>query len=90
MQKILLSFFFLLVSVLSVFSQTKEELEKKRKEIQQEITELTKMQNDVKQNRKASASQLGIIQSKIRKRYAVISNINQQVHVDPVTMYAIL
>ena len=79
MQKFLLSFFFLLVSVISVFSQTKEELEKKRKEIQQEITELTKMQNDVQKNRKASASQLGIIQNKIRKRYAVISNINQQV-----------
>jgi septal ring factor EnvC (AmiA/AmiB activator) len=79
MQKILLSFFFLLISVVSVFSQTKDELEKKRKEIQQEIAELTKMQNDVKQNRKASASQLGIIQNKIRKRYAVISNINQQV-----------
>ncbi len=79
MQKFLLFFFGFMVGVISVCGQTKDELEKRRKEIQQEIADLTKMQNDVQKNRKASASQLGIIQSKIKKRYAVISNINQQV-----------
>jgi septal ring factor EnvC (AmiA/AmiB activator) len=79
MQKFLLFFFCFMIGVLSVNSQSKDELEKRRKEIQQEIAELIKMQNDVQKNRKASASQLGIIQSKIKKRYAVISNINQQV-----------
>lgn len=58
--------------------QTKEELEKERKEIQQEIEELRKSQSSVKKDKNASLAQLKRIQSLIRKRDAIISTINRQ------------
>ncbi|PWU01737.1 MAG: hypothetical protein C5B52_06870 [Bacteroidetes bacterium] len=57
---------------------TKEELEKQRVQIQQEIEELKKSQGEVKKNKKESLGQLARIQSLIRKRDAVIETINKQ------------
>jgi len=71
----LISFFIFLCS----FGQSREELERKRKEIQDEITQLQKSQSEIQKNKKASIGQLSMIQSKIKKRYAVINNINDQV-----------
>jgi len=65
--------------VLSSFGQSREELERKRKEIQDEIAQLQKSQSEIQKNKKASIGQLSMIQSKIKKRYAVINNINDQV-----------
>jgi len=64
---------------LSSFGQSREELERKRKEIQDEITQLQRSQSEIQKNKKASIGQLSMIQSKIKKRYAVINNINDQV-----------
>jgi len=64
---------------LSLQGQTREELEKKRKEIQQEIEELQKAQSTISKDKKASLGQLNLIQSKLQKRNAVIDNINTQV-----------
>jgi len=64
---------------LSSFGQSREELERKRKEIQDEIAQLQKSQSEIQKNKKASIGQLSMIQSKIKKRYAVINNINDQV-----------
>jgi septal ring factor EnvC (AmiA/AmiB activator) len=65
--------------VLCSFGQSREELERKRKEIQDEIAQLQKSQSEIQKNKKASIGQLSMIQSKIKKRYAVINNINDQV-----------
>jgi len=58
--------------------QSKDELEKKQKQIQQEIEELRQAQNDIKKNKKASLSDLKLVQAKLRKRTAAIENINDQ------------
>jgi len=63
----------------SLQGQTREELEKKRKEIQQEIEELQKAQSTISKDKKAGLGQLNLIQSKLQKRNAVIDNINSQV-----------
>lgn len=78
MQKIIL-FLISTFFVIQSFGQTRDELERKRKEIQQEIAELQKNQSSLQKDKKASLRQLSIIQSKIKKRYAVINNINAQV-----------
>lgn len=72
-------YLFTLLFVASSFGQTREELEKKRKEIQQEIAELQRTQNAIQKDKKANLAQLSLIQSKIKKRNAVITNINDQV-----------
>ena len=64
---------------LSLQGQTRDELEKKRKEIQQEIEELQKAQSAISKDKKAGLGQLNLIQSKLKKRNAVIDNINTQV-----------
>lgn len=63
----------------SLQGQTREELEKKRKEIQQEIEELQRAQSTISKDKKAGLGQLNLIQSKLQKRNAVIDNINSQV-----------
>ena len=49
-----LFYFFLLSFSLVVSGQTKEELEKKRREIQQEIASLQKAPSDISKDKKAS------------------------------------
>ena len=71
--------FMIPVMALSVQGQTREELERKRKEIQQEIEELQRTQNAISKDKKASLGQLNLVQSKLKKRNAVIENINSQV-----------
>ena len=76
---IALFFFMIPVLSLSLSGQTREELEKKRKEIQQEIEELQRAQRAISKDKKASLGQLNLVQSKLQKRNAVIENINSQV-----------
>lgn len=65
--------------VIGSFGQSREELEKKRKEIQDEIAQLQRSQSAIQKDKKAGLGQLSLIQNKIKKRYAVINNINDQV-----------
>ena len=65
-------------------AQTKEEtekreLERRRRQIQQEIEQLQKQQGLISKDKKAGLGQLNLIQSKLQKRYAVIENINDEV-----------
>ena len=60
-------------------NESREELEKRRRQIQAEINQLQKQQQDISKNKKASLSQLNLIQSKLQKRFAVIENINDEV-----------
>ena len=72
---------FLLISSQTLVAQggqSKDELEKKQKQIQQEIDELRQAQTDIKKNKKASLSDLKLVQAKLRKRSAAIENINDQ------------
>ncbi len=69
----------LFVNVQQAQAQSKEDLEKQRKEIQAEIEELRRSQASVKKDRSQSLIQLRKVQSLIKKRDAIISNINKQV-----------
>lgn len=91
MIKGLLKFTSLLMFVLMTFqgySQTREELEKKRREIQQEINELQQAQSNVTKDKKASISQLKLIEKKLRSRYAVIDNLNDEMHLIDNTIFS--
>lgn len=82
MHKFLFIIVFLLggIQLSSLQAQTKDELESQRKQIQNEIEDLRKSQQAVKKNKQESLSQLARVRSLIRKRDAIINNINRQVH----------
>ncbi len=65
--------------VVTTQGQSREELERQRRQIQQEIEELRAVQNSIRKDKKASLGQLNLIQRKLAKRADVINNINAQV-----------
>ena len=69
------------------FSQNREELEKKRREIQQEIASLQKTQSEISKNKKASVSELKLIEKRLRSRYAVINNLNDEMRLIDNTIF---
>lgn len=69
----------LISSVPGIIGQTKDDLERKRKQIQAEIDQLQQQQRLISKDKKAGIGQLNMILSKLNKRYAVIENINQEV-----------
>ena len=81
MSKLKTIFFFLLICTLSLISasgQTREELERKRKDIQREIASLQQAQTSISKDKKASLSHLKLIQRRLKSRYAVIRNLNDE------------
>ena len=82
--------FFALLGLLAIdaSAQTREELEKKRKEIQQEITELQQTQSAIAKDKKASLSQLKLIEKRLRNRYAVIDNLNDDMRLIDNTIFS--
>ena len=86
LKSILLLAIFTIASI-SSFSQTREELEKRRKEIQQEIQELQKAQSEISKDKKAGLSQLKLIERKLKSRYAVIDNLNDEMRVIDNTIF---
>ncbi len=91
MQKVfpvVISFCLFCITAMSQQQQNREELEKRRKDIQQEIEQLRKAQSDISKNKKASLKDLALVQGKIRKRNAVIANINDQVNMIDNTIFS--
>lgn len=76
--KSIIFFSIFISSALFSFAQTREELEKRRKEIQQEIQDLQRAQSEISKDKKAGLSQLKLIERKLRSRYAVIENLNDE------------
>lgn len=60
-------------------AQTREELEKQKREIQKEIEDLQRVQSSLSKDKKTSLGQLRLVQNKLKKRMAVINTINTQV-----------
>ncbi|PHX74813.1 MAG: hypothetical protein CK547_01450 [Chitinophagaceae bacterium] len=75
-------------TALNGYSQTREELEKKRKEIQQEITSLQNAQSEIAKDKKVNISQLKLIEKKLRNRYAVIDNLNDDMRLIENTIFS--
>jgi len=81
-------FLLMLTGCLVGQAQTKEELEKRRREIQQEIASLQETQNQVSKDRKASLSELKLLERKLRSRYAVIDNLNDEIRLIDNTIFS--
>ena len=84
---LLVTLFFSIFS-LELHAQTREELEKKRKEILEEISELQQTQSTITKDKKASLSQLKLIENKLRKRYAFIDNLNDDMQLIDNTIFS--
>jgi septal ring factor EnvC (AmiA/AmiB activator) len=74
-------------SSIAGMAQSREELEKKRKEIQQEIASLQRTQSEISSNKKASVSELKLIERRLRSRYAVINNLNDEMRLIDNTIF---
>lgn len=79
--KILLvtGFFFLLCFV--GFSQSIDELQKKKQKAEKEIEYTTKLLNEVQKNQKLSLNRVQLLNKQIEQRNAVISTINDEISV---------
>jgi septal ring factor EnvC (AmiA/AmiB activator) len=81
--RMLKHFFLLLVLLAGCFigsaQQTKEELQKKQQELQQEIAALNASLKEIGKNKKESLSKLAVVQRKVRVREELIENINRDV-----------
>jgi septal ring factor EnvC (AmiA/AmiB activator) len=83
-----LLFFLIALVHQTVIGQSRDELEKRRKQIQGEIELLQKQQSSISKDKKASLGQLNLIQSKLQKRFAVIENINDEVRLIDNNIYS--
>ncbi len=79
MLRSILVFFLSMALVGNVAAQGSDELKKKQAEIQSEIDDLRRTLDATKKNKKASLSQLAMIQKKLRLREQAIGNISQQI-----------
>lgn len=70
---------FLLAFAGSAQDQSKDELEKDRKKIQQEISRLQSDYNKVKGQKKETLGQLNLLQAKLVEQNKLLSNINKEV-----------
>ncbi|HVZ25030.1 MAG TPA: peptidoglycan DD-metalloendopeptidase family protein [Sediminibacterium sp.] len=78
-RKILFIIVCLVSTAIYSHAQTREELQKKEQDLQQELADLNKLYNKIQNNKKTSLKQLAIIKSKINKRQELINSINRQV-----------
>lgn len=81
-------FILLLFVAVDGLAQSREDLEKKRKEIQQEIASLQEAQTAISKDKKASFSQLKLIERKLKSRYAVINNLNDEMDLIDNTIFS--
>ena len=81
-------FILLLFVALDGLAQSREDLERKRKEIQQEIASLQEAQTAISKDKKASVSQLKLIERKLKSRYAVINNLNDEMDLIDNTIFS--
>jgi murein hydrolase activator len=83
-----IGFILLLFVAVDGLAQSREDLEKKRKEIQQEIASLQEAQTTISKDKKASVSELKLIERKLKSRYAVINNLNDEMDLIDNTIFS--
>ncbi len=81
-------FILLLFVAVDGLAQSREDLETKRKEIQQEIASFQEAQTAISKDKKASFSQLKLIERKLKSRYAVINNLNDEMDLIDNTIFS--
>src|SRR5690606_36562251 len=77
--KLLLVTSIFLFQCLLVFSQSIDELQKKKLDAENEIKYTTKLLNEVQKNQKLSLNRLQLLNNQIEKRNTVVASINSEV-----------
>jgi murein hydrolase activator len=75
------------LSGLSAFAQTREELQKRKQEIERELEDLTRQYAETQNNKKTSLKQLALIKKKISARQDLVNDINKEVRQLDETIY---
>jgi murein hydrolase activator len=86
-KKFSLLLFICFLSGLSVFAQTREELQKRKQEIERELEDLTRQYAETQNSKKTSLKQLAIIKKKINARQDLVNDINREVRQLDETIY---
>lgn len=68
-------------------TQPKEELEKRRRQIEAEIQQLQAQQKELSRSKKTSLAQLNLVQSRLRSRFAIIDNLNDELRLIDETIF---
>lgn len=76
-KKLFFSLIALLVAFAGIAQQTREEIQKKQQDLQQELAELNKNYDEIKKNKKQSLAQLALVQRRIRAREELVSTLNK-------------
>ena len=71
---------FALFSLSSFAQQTKEEIQRRQQQLQQELADLNSTLSSIKKNKKQSIGQLALVQRKIKAREELVGNINKELH----------
>ena len=82
----LLFFIFFLLGQCA-FAQTREELQKRKQEIERELEDLTRQYAETQNNKKTSLKQLALIKKKINARQDLVNDINREVKQLDETIY---
>jgi septal ring factor EnvC (AmiA/AmiB activator) len=75
------------LSVLSAIAQTREELQKRKQDIERELEDLTRQYAETQSNKKTSLKQLALIKKKINARQDLVNDINREVRQLDETIY---
>ncbi len=86
-KKLLLLIFICFISGVSLFAQSREDLQKQRKEIEKEIEDLSRQFAETQNGKKTSLKQLAIIKKKINIREDLVNDINREVRQLDETIY---
>lgn len=77
MKKLFIAFILIAFAIYTNAQETKEEIQKKQKELMQEISALNSTLSQIKKNKKQSLGQLALVQRKINARQELINSINR-------------
>ncbi len=79
-KKTIAAIVFALFSLSSFAQQTKEEIQRRQQQLQQELADLNNTLSSIKKNKKQSIGQLALVQRKIKAREELVGNINKELH----------
>ena len=87
LKKLFLLIFICFFSGVTLFAQSREELQKRKQEIEKELEDLSRQYAETQSSKKTSLKQLAIIKKKINAREDLVNDINREVRQLDETIY---
>ena len=87
LRRLALAWLLALPMLIAAQTQPKEELEKRRRQIEAEIQQLQAQQKELSRSKKTSVAQLNLVQSRLRSRFAIIDNLNDELRLIDETIF---